>query len=100
MRVAIALLLCRWCWSALGADRSSRKGQEDRCWEEREEDLVIGRRPGGRSPPDAGEFSKILKNFIRKLQKFTILAYFPKMLTNPALIFHTFGRKKQIVEKF
>ena len=53
----------------------------------------------GRSPPDAGEFSKIKKKFLRKLQKFTILANFPKKLTNSALIFRTFGRKTQLFGK-
>ena len=29
---------------------------------------LVGRPGGGAPPPDAGEFSKILKNFFRKLQ--------------------------------
>ena len=51
---------------------------------------ILGGRPsrgsGGRSPQDAGEFSKILKGFLRKLQyKCIILAYFSKKVHEPCV---------------
>ena len=51
-------------------------------------------------PPEAGVFSKIFKNFLWKLLKCIILAYFPKTLTNHALIFRAFGRKTNFSEIF
>ena len=65
---------------------------------------TLGDQPRGRvgrwSLPDLGEFSKILKKFLMKIAKMHILAYFSKWLTNHPLIFHSFGRKTQIVWKF
>ena len=47
------------------------------------------------------KFSKRLQqNFLRKLRKCIILAYFSENLTNHALIFRAFGRKTQIDRKF
>ena len=48
----------------------------------------------GAEPPEAGEFSKIFQKFIN-CEKFIILAYFSKKLTNNSLIFLAFGRKTQ-----
>ena len=57
------------------------------------------------------KFSKILIKFLRKLSKIKnflkedvetliILAYFQKHLTNHALIFCAFGRKRQFIGNF
>ena len=55
---------------------------------------------GGRpSRKVVGEFSKIAKDFLRKLQKFIILVYFSKIFKNPAWIFRAFERNTQIVGK-
>ena len=49
---------------------------------------------GGRSPPDAGEFSKICKKiFLKKLQKCIILAYFSKKFKKPCLTFSRIWKK-------
>ena len=45
-------------------------------------------------------FRKFLKIFLRKLQKRIVLAYFSKNLTNHALIFYAFGRKRQCIGNF
>ena len=50
--------------------------------------------------PRAGEFLKNLKNFLRKLLKCIILAYFSKKLTNHALVLRAVGQKTQIFGKF
>ena len=49
-----------------------------------------------------GNFEKIFENFQRIsyeiFEKCILLAYFSEDLTNPALIFHAFGQKTQIVK--
>ena len=56
------------------------------------------RGPGWR-PHTPENFRKFSKNFLSKLRKCTILAYFSENLTNHALIFRAFGPKTQIVRK-
>ena len=61
--------------------------------------LVCG--SGARALPNAGEFSKICKMFLKKFAKF--LAYFSKNLQNNALNFGAPGRKtigREIFENF
>ena len=46
---------------------------------------------GGQSPPGRRRIFENLKiNFLRKMQKFIILAYFAKYLTRHALLFRAF----------
>ena len=56
---------------------------------------------GGRSlpPPDAGEFSKICKKFLKKIAKNAFSPIFQKKFKT-ALNFCAFGRKSQLVGKF
>ena len=56
--------------------------------------------PGGRSPPDARNFSNISNNFLRISAKMHYFRLFTQNFTNPALIFRAFWRKTQIVGKF
>ena len=53
----------------------------------------------GRIPRGPDNFRKISKNFLRKLLKCTILAYFSKNLANHALIVRAFWRKTQMFVK-
>ena len=49
----------------------------------------------GRSPPDAGEFSKTFKNFLKRIAKNALfLDIFQKDLTNHGLIFRVFKHAK------
>ena len=52
---------------------------------------ILGGRPsrgsGGRSPPEVGEFSKILKNSQENYNKCTVLAYFSKKVNEPCVNF-------------
>ena len=48
---------------------------------------------------DGGTLRKFSKDFLIKVRKCIILAYFQKNLTNHALIFRAFGRKTRIVGK-
>ena len=53
---------------------------------------------GGWAHPRAPEnVRKVAKNFLRKLNKCRIFAYFAKEFQNPALNFRAFGRKTQLV---
>ena len=52
---------------------------------------------GGLRPPDTGEFSKILTNFLSKLQKFTIFAYFPTQVNERCVNFSHVWTKNTIV---
>ena len=54
---------------------------------------------GGQGAEPLGR-RKICKNFLKKIEKRIILAYFTQNRTNPALIFGAFGRNTQIVGKF
>ena len=45
------------------------------------------------NPPDAGEFSKIFKIFIKKIAKDSLFCLFSKNVRNPELIFRAFGGK-------
>ena len=56
----------------------------------------------GRSPSDAGEFSKMCKQiFLRKLQKMHYFnLFFENILRNHALLFRAFGRKSKILGNF
>ena len=62
---------------------------------------IFGGRPRGAEPPDAREFSKIFKNFLKKIAKNVLFQHiFQKNLTNHALDFRAFGRNYKLLENF
>ena len=63
---------------------------------------VGGRPPGGprRSPADAGEFSKIFKNFLKKIAKMHYFSIFFKIIHKPCVNFSCVWTKNTIFGKF
>ena len=65
---------------------------------------TLGSRPskgsgGGRSPPDAVEFSKICKQFLKKIAKMHYISVVLKILSKPCVNFSRVWTKNEVVEE-
>ena len=49
---------------------------------------------------DSVEFSKVFKNFLKKLAKNALVSYLTKNFQNPALGFHVFDETYKLLDKF